>query len=227
MFSELVDECVTLSKKLNLRESHIIPYLNATIRECQTKEFFYRDRVEDQIAITTEPSFIWDRPTRIRQIESVQYPYSEGYSLVDCPIYTPRKTPGRINPLEDIYFYYGGPTYYVFNGVIANTTINISYFAYSRRFKYYEAGSRPAVYDFDSETWDYPLGATTDAEKEAARDLVWHWLFEAWYEMVKQGTLAKTYKDVEDVRAPATFAMFSGQLKTFQASEPKEGSVDL
>lgn len=221
MFSEFVDACVNLSKKLNLRDSHIIPYMNATIREAQTKEWFYRDRAELQIPIMTEPSFIWDRPKKIRNIERVQYPYTEGYSTFDVPPSIPRRTPGRLKP-GDLYYYYGGPTYFVFNGVIANTTINLSIFNYSRTFKYYEPDKRPAVFDFEAETWDYPLGATTDEEKELARDLVWHWLFEDWGEMMKQGCLAKTYKDVEDVRAPATFAMYSGLLKVFQASEPKE-----
>lgn len=226
MFSELVDECVDLSKKLNLRDSHIVPYMNATIRECQTKEYFYRDRTEIQLPITTEPSFIWDRPKRIRTIEAIQYPYSEGYSTLDCPLYIPRVVPGRIK-LDSVYYYYAGPTYYVLNGTLKDTTINVSYFSYSRRFSYYEAEARPAVFDFETETWKYPGGATTDEEKEAARDLVWHWTFDDWQEMIKQGTLAKTYKDVEDVRAPATFAMYASMLKNFLASEPKEGDAQL
>lgn len=220
MFSELIDEIVLLSKKANLRESHIIPYLNATIRECQTKEFFYRDRIEITIPITTDGSFIWDRPNRIRNIEVVRYPFEEGY--YEAPDNIPRIPPGRIKPESD-YYYYGGPTYFVFRGVAINTTILMSYFEYSRRFKYYpDPALRPAVFDFETETWSYPTGSGTDAENEAKRDLVWHWLFDDWYEMVKQGTLAKVYKDVEDVRAPATYSMYRQLQNTFQASEPKE-----
>lgn len=218
-FSQLVDEIVTLSRKANLRDSHIVPYLNATIREAQTLEFFYRDRVEDQIAITTEPSFTWDRPRHFRNIETVEYPLTEGY--FGAPKKIPRIVPSRLKD-DDFYYYYGGPTYFVFNGVTNGTTINIAYWAYSRRFIYYAEGSRPAWYDFEDEVWKYDLGAGTDAEKEAAREKVWHWLFDDWYEMVKAGTLAKVYKDVEDRRAPATYSAYRQMLRTFQASEPKE-----
>lgn len=217
MFSELIDEIVSLSRKANLLETHIVPYANATIRECQTREFFYRDRVEDVITPTTDGSFTWDRPVRLRNIEIITYPMD-----FSAPPAIPRIPPSLLTS-KDYYYYYGGATYFVFNGVTIAVPINISYFAYSRRFKYHPVlTDRPASYDFEEEVWTYPAGAVTDEEKEAARDSVWHWMFESWYEMIKQGTLAKVYKDVEDVRAPATYAFFQQQLKMFQASEPRE-----
>lgn len=228
MFSELIDEAVTATGRLDKR-AQIIGHANATIRECQTligkaSVIFARDLIEDTVDTDGESdSYTWTFPRTgveaLRIMRTVYYPNQD--------IYVENKPPGRIQQGLD-HYYYGGPTYYVFKGVGEETSVNIGYYRYLPTLTYYADGARPAVFDLTTQEWSYLVNGVyvsttgTDAGDEAAQALVSNWLLDHWYQMVLEGTLAKIMLILDDPRGPKHYSLYNALQKALAAAEPWE-----
>jgi hypothetical protein len=231
MFSELIDDIIATVKRPS-RQNDIIAYANQTLRECQAHKqgAFDRDLIEDQVAVTSsDPSvttlaFIWDRPTRFRKLRTVSITQT-GYET----IYPKYKRPGAIQgkDIDDGYsFYYSASNYFVFNAVNVGANLNLAYYMHFRRFQYYAAGSRPAVYDRVAETWSYLNAGTDPVAQAAAQDLVSCWLLLDYYDLIREGTLAKFYKSLQDARSNVSFALYKS-LETDMVSNEAWSSLDV
>lgn len=213
-FSSAVDDVVARSGRPD-RQADIISYLRTTIRECQVKDFFDVDLVEDQITGVASDPYIWARPNNFRQMAAVQYP-----SVIDgqgSAAFADFIAPGKKQLRHDEYYYLSGTSFiFAGNGAALMTdgsvSINVAYYAFLPFLAYYDLGERPATYSLETEEWTY-LTAVTDEEKETARDLVTNWILTEWYDMAVEGTLAKVYKTNDDIRAVTTFALYK-QLQT-------------
>jgi len=213
-FTAAIDTVIARSGRPD-RRADIISHARLTMRECQVLAWFERDLIEDQLAATADP-FIWEFPQTFRQMRTVQYP-----GLFDpqgSPVYPEKINPGRKQRLERYYWYPTGGDSLVFYGhggsASGAANINIAYWAYFNPLKYYASGeTKPANYTIEDLAWTYPGGATTDAEKEAARAKVTNWLLFDWFDIVIEGTLAKLYKMNDDPRAASTFGLYKSLQK--------------
>jgi hypothetical protein len=220
-FSKLIDDAIARSRRPGLILD-IIGYANSTIRECEVLAFFKRDLVEDQLTADASP-FIWEHPLRFRMLRTAFYLTKNIY-------------PGFVQPglkqeqYETPYFYYGASTYIVFAGVDVGDLIDVAYYEYLRRLRYYEdtTGNRPAYFDDSTETWYYWDGSAyvttlgTTALDLAAQALVTNWLVFNWYDTILEGTLAKLFKDQQDPRSPTSFALYKSYQKSLSGGEPYE-----
>lgn len=219
MFSELVDEAALRAGRPD-RKADIKSWANSTIRECVVLAYFARDMVEDTITADAAP-YIWTKPNNFRLLRTAKYPSG---------IYPKFAAPGKRQDSFD-YFYYGGPTYFVFAGVDSGSEISVAYYAYPIRLKYYDGttgNERPAIYDRETETWTYwngtiyvsTLGST--ALDEAAQTLVTNWILQDWYDLGLEGTMAKLFKSIDDKRAGSTFGLYKSFQKDLKAGEVYE-----
>lgn len=224
MFSEVVDTVISRALRPD-RKQDIIAWLNLTISEMQGKtNYFSKNLVEDAISVTVAP-FIWTRPERMQKLRTARY--TNG-------VFPRFLMPGRAQFQQNDY-YYAGSTYFVFSGVSIGEFINVAYYQFRKRLKYFEPGVRPATYDFQTETWTYynllTLGAapynldyTLSENQQTAQDLVSNWLLKDWYDLVTEGVLAKVYKGGNDeTRAATHFSFFERTYNsTFLGSEIHE-----
>ena len=212
-FSALVDQIAATSRHPG-RQDDIARYINATLRELDVTGLYKRSLVEDQLTATAAP-FIWeDYPSTLRVVRTVYYPAMD--------IYPKLKRPGKRVQQENLdEYYYAASNYYVFAGMNNGDSINIAYYDKPKLFLYYAVADRPATWSEEDQAWSY-LSAGTDSEKEAARNLVTHWMLEDWRHVVEEGTKAKFFKQFGDDRAPSTFALYSQFKKDFIAGEESE-----
>jgi len=223
MFSEIVDDIVKRSGRLD-RRADIVDYCNATIKELQAKVLFTRDLVETELTVSDIP-LTWNRPTFFRTLRAVKYAQS-GFD----DIYPKFLMPGRQQRDRDLLdqFFYAASDYFVFSGVTTSQTVKLAYYTRFRRYKYYVAAERPAVYDAENESWTYLQNGSfvstlgSDALNEAAQVKVANWLMLNYQELVKEGTLAKILKTVNDARAISTFALFKSMTEDFMSEEPHD-----
>jgi hypothetical protein len=214
-FSAAVDAVLVRSGRPE-RRADAISYVRQTLRECQTlkKTRFARDLIELSITSTGSPH-IWDRPQELRIVRTAKY--ATVFDRRGNAIYPKFLRPGKMQE-DEPYLYYGGPTYYAFKGADAGVQIDIAYYAYFKKLPYYAVADRVATFDLDTDTWSY-LAATTDQEKEAARNLVSNWLLFDWYDLILEGALAKILKTVNDDRAVSTFALYKSLQNDLIAGE--------
>lgn len=202
-------------------------YVRASIRECQVLAVFVRDLIEDKFNTDGTDPYIWTRPTTLRILKTFKYVARDIY-----PDYLP---PGKIQQGQ-LHYYYGGPTYYVLNGV-GNTAVEIgvAYYTYAPRFVYYAETTppiRPAFYDIDNSKWQYLQNGVyvdtlgSDTLNQAAQDLVTNWLLFDWTHLIEEGGLAKLYKNLGDGRSVSSFALFKSFQKDLLRGERTETLVD-
>lgn len=205
MFSELVDEVMAETKRA-VDKPQIMSFVNATIRECQTVNgvLFEKDMIEDIATTGSANPYLWTRPARFRKMQAVQYSASTAFPKFVMP---------GVKITEQGCYWYAASNYMAFFGAGSLAEIRLAYFIYSRRLSYYDAGSRPAVFDRETEQWSYAAEYVTDDEKALARDLSAHWLLESWYDCIKEGTVAKILKRANDQNTNQSFAAY----KSFQA----------
>jgi len=207
-FSAIVDDTVTRTGRVNLR-TDIVSYARVTMRESQSLIKSATDLIEDQITATASPH-LWTKPQYFRELTAVRYPGI--FDPRGNPIYPKRIQPGKAQRNVDYYFYSSG-TSFVFSGVSENTLIDVAYLTWFTKLAYYATvAERPATFSLEDDEWSYAT-ATTDEEKEAARNLVTNWLIFDWYDMVLEGTVAKVWKAVGDARAPSSFSLFKSLQK--------------
>lgn len=218
--SAAVDAAIQRSGRPD-RRADIISYLRQTLREIQSLAYFERDLIEDQLTANADP-YTWDVPNGFRMMRTVEYPGlfdPQGHTVY--PRYMP---PGRHLRGHDVYYYRSGD-YYVFAGHGASsgstTSINIAYYRYALPLAYYATvADRPARYFLETESWTYAT-ASTDDEKETARNQVTNWLLFHWYDTVIEGALAKVFKAIGDERAVSTFALYKSLQNTLLQGESK------
>lgn len=213
MFSELVD-AVNLNTNRGVDLTQTAQFVNSTLRECQATKgaLFVSDLIEDTIVTTSIPPFIWTKPTRFRALQAAKYPFGT-YPLFIAP---GKKTKGQRN------FFYSAVNYFSFSGIQLGENLDVAYYRFSRRFKYYAAADRPAVYDFETEVFTY-LAAfdVNDATRENARDLVSNWELIDWYDTIFAGSVAKVLKRAFDQKAGVAFAEYDAMRTTmWQSLEP-------
>ncbi len=209
-FSQLIDEVAAITGRTSAaRKGHIAAYANATMRECIVQAFFFRDLIEDQITVTAENPFTWERPNLFRRLRTVQYEASGEYP--------PLKLPGKIQRGLTCYYYAAG-TYLAFKGIAINDLLNVAYYSYPKRLKYYDGSTGneyPAIWNFETEAWSYWNGTVyatsldTPELEAAAEALVSNWLLLAWNDVVLEGTAAKQWGKVNDDRARSSFALYN------------------
>lgn len=214
MFSELIDSCIQRSGRKD-RQADIIDYANTTIRECQTLALFHRDLVEETVLATAEPT-VWTLPNTFRQMRVVLYP--DG-------MYPDYMMPGKQQKYLDRY-YYAASGYMVFVGcgtqgaTTLSQVIKLAYYSYLPRLKYYAVGSRPAVYDDETNAWTYNPVTTDPDEQAAARAKVSNWLLTHYNEMIKEGTLAKLFKSIKDQeRSMMSYSLYKSMQEDIKKAE--------
>lgn len=210
-FSSLVDSVLAATGRQDRLQS-IVGFARATIRECQLKgtPSFIRDIVEVEVQPTTTP-FIWDRPKGLRGLRTAVYGLT---SEIYDPIYPELIRPGRKQANKTEYYYESGESF-VFAGVDITQTVALAYYSYAPHFVYYkDVADRPATYDEETDVWTYhsSIEATEEAQL-VAREKVQHWLLLDWFELIKQGTLGKTFQLNGDERSRPAFAL----LKSMQS----------
>jgi len=174
--------------------------------------------VEEQLTANAAP-YEWDRPQRLRNILAAKPNGVTGRRGES--IWFVNKPPGEAKS-TDPYFLYLSGEYVIFSGAdfTSSTIIDIAYLQYSRKFAYYEAASRPATYDDETETWTYHEDYDIDDDtRQTARDLVTNWLIFRWYDTLLEGTLAKLFKTVKDERASSTFGLYKSLQKDILKGE--------
>lgn len=215
--SQIHDNVVARSGRAE-RASDITGYINATLRETQSQNFFYQDMIEDEITATID-NHLWTRPIRFRKLRAVKY--NNLFPTIK------RKQPGDVQDGETEYFYAAG-NYIVFNGTLINDTIQTAYYLYLKRLIFYSLTLRPAFYDIENDKWQYLSGVVyvddlgTSALNEAAQALVTNWLIFNYSSLVEEGTLAKLLKSVDDKRSLISFSLYKEQQKLLIASEAWE-----
>lgn len=194
-FSQLVDSLATEAVRPDLKAS-IVSYINQTIRELhfkpgtQSPALYGANRFEEEVVVGVSGTYLWDipAPARFQRLEAVY--------VVDLDRYIYPKSPTEIYkdgvatdiPFKDMYWYRTGPQVAI-NTMSAGWTLRLSWFEYPRRFVYYAVGSRPSVYDPETETY------TGDS---AAQEKCTHWILQRWEDAVLEGGRAKLYKRLGD-----------------------------
>lgn len=219
MFSELVDTVLARCGRTDRKED-IISYVNLTIRSVQAKIFCYNNLTEDQIEATADP-FIWINPINFQKLKAARY--NDG----EYPV-------SKMGKGQDTYpnRYYLGPGYVGFTGMEVGSLIDVAYYKFQPRLKYYEDNQRPATTEFNYTTEQYnfsyydltsigDLDYTLVANQPLARAKVSNWILLKWREMIEEGTLAKVYKLIgETERAATAFSLF--ERTRVQEFEPTE-----
>lgn len=216
-FSALVDEAILRSQRKD-RIADLVSYTRSTIRECQVLAFFEQDLIEDSIVTTASPHQ-WTRPLNLRTILAAK-PQTV-LTRRGKKIYFKNKPPGQAVRDEAYFLYLSGNTF-VFSGLDLElgNTIDIAYFAYARKFIYYEIVDRPATFDAETEVWSYHANYVATPELQAEGEaLVTNWLLSHWYDLILEGVLAKVFKSVGDERSRTAFALFKSMQKDLLAGE--------
>lgn len=229
-FSEIVDELKVELVRPDFTAA-IVDYLNLTIRESHQKKInadvapvlYESNRVEDEATVTSLPA-VWEIPNvaRFQMFETAYYPISGRYALKR---HVTRTFEQGNNPLDPFWYRAGG--YITFNGVNVGETVKLTYFQYPARLKYYEVTtpqSRPAVYNFETDTYTYATAYdVNDATRENARNLVTNWLLLNHVEIMKQGVRAKVWARLgETDRAKMGFSLYESLRLGLIGSEINE-----
>lgn len=214
-FSAAVDDVILRSGRPD-RQADIISFIRVTIRELQVRRFFRNDLTEDTLTATSN-NYVWEYPQNLRILRTVRYPY---FDARNNRIYPSEVLPGE-KQKEYLYFYYGGPGYYVFGGTALGDSIDVAYYSYLPKLAYYEEADRPARFYLETDAWEY-LSPGTATENEAARNKVTNWLLMNYYDFVVEGAMAKILKVVGDDRAPSSFALYKSYQKDLEAGEPSD-----
>jgi len=206
-FNACVDEVVAESGRPDKR-SLIADYVNTSIRECQGLAFFSSDLEEESVTPTADPH-IWDKPNLFYKLKTVKYANGEYPDFIQ---------PGKGLIDKDYYYYGTGNSIAYFGcGSSSTDTISLAYYQYLQRLRYRNPGQRPAIWNIDLLAWEYYdltgiglLNYTLSANQETARNLVTNWLLFRHFDLIKEGALAKIFKNINDLqRSSMAFSLFS------------------
>jgi hypothetical protein len=216
MFSELVDTILTRAGQGSAaKKADAVSYAASTIRELSMKALFHRDFIDSDTYTADADPYVLTKPARFRQMRAVKF--------VECGVYPVFCLPGK--ELDEFdYKWYAADTYFAFSGMTIGDTVALGYYRYSRKFIYYATADRPAVYNHETEEWEYHASYSATAELQAeARDLVGHWLLQFWDTVVQEGTLAKFLKNLNDKeRAANCYALYKDMQEDITKAESFE-----
>lgn len=224
-FSQLVDAMILETRRPDMA-SEIQSYVNQTIRELHFRPdnnaaILYRSNLLE-LALTSnlDTGFTWTIPNMdtFQAISAVRFASVSNRDFCDG-IYVDERTPGR-GLVGRAMYWYRASNYVVFYGYggVAGI-IQIAYFEYPKRLKYYAAALRPATWDVET-GWTYKAGITTDEDKEIARNLVTNWVLLRWTDLVMEGIRAKVYKRLsDDSRAKTSYSLYTQARMGIYTSE--------
>lgn len=235
MFSEICDLAAQRSGRLDRLNNGDIPaYLNTTFREMQAVAFFYKDGIEDVIAASSTDPTIWTYPTLFRKLRTAQYPDGSFPDHVQ---------PGKglrpyIHSNNTKGYYYAAANYIAFQNAASGifqgnptNNINLYYYTWLPRLKYYAVGLRPATYDTTTAAWTYfnlsgnadpdnNLDYTLLANQPIALLRVSNWMTISYFEFMIEGTLAKLFKGIkDDTRAVQSYSLWERYKKNIGETE--------
>jgi len=180
--------------------------------------------IEDQLTTTAAP-FVWTRTSKFHQFRTVEYPAQTGF--ITNRIWPKLLIPG-IHLEGEIHYYYFSGDSIVFAGLEVGGLINVAFFEYFKRLKDYpDPATRPAVWDFETETFTY-LAAfdINDTTRANARDLTSNWMLQYWNHMIVEGGKAKIFLSTKDIdRSRPSFSLYKSYQDDLLAMEPVHGSV--
>lgn len=235
MFSELVDTIIRRTNRPDFKED-IIEYLNEVLRQVHCSEFFYRDRVEvclnqDYDESNLQPTFVWERPHRLRAVTAVKY---LDICYDDNRDSFPPNIPPGIGQANKPQFYYAVGNKFVFYRKGGLKRIALSYVTAPRRFRYYEKNKRPAVYDYANDSWtyldqqgNYVTSLGSEEQDAAARELVGDWLLQCYDGMLSSGVATKLFSILSDPRMKVEYANFKENLRYVRTTEKFENTGEV
>lgn len=230
-FSQICDSLLLELKRPDMM-SEIQSYVNQTIRELHFRPdnnaaiFYKSNLVELALTSTVDTGFSWTIP----RMDTFQDMSAVKFATVsnrdhEHGVWVNERTPGRMLHATP-YYWYRASNYIVFHGYGGvGGVIQLAYYEYPRRLKYYAAADRPAQWDVDSE-WTYHSGITTDDDKEIAEGQVTNWILMRWTDLVLEGTRAKVYKRLsDDSRARLCYSAYQAARMGIYTSETMERGV--
>jgi len=226
-FSQLVDDMTKELLRPDLRNT-IVAFTNQTIRECHLKQpdgvaiLFESNRQEVEWTVPSLPA-VWPIPfvTRFQRMQTAFY--KERNCLAK------KKDPNKalrngVNSYDPFWYRTGG--FFAFNGINAGETVQIGYYEYPARLKYYpDDSSRPCNFNFETELYTYNTASNVnDTTRATARDLCTNWLLLRWGEsVIKAGVRLKVFARLgDDTRAKLMYGPFENLRKGMIASESTE-----
>jgi len=222
-FSQLVDDIVMELLRPDMKAT-IVSYTNQTIRDVHFRPavnapvLYDANRYEDELAITTEGTYLWSIPsnTRFQDVEAI--------FINDIGIYLDRRNPRialkeSFEPHADKYWYRSGPTI-AMHGVASGWTGKISYHMFPRILAYKpKTGTDARTIRFDPNADEYVLiggGAPTESQLE----LETNWVLQRWGDTIKEGVRAKTWKRLGEMeRTRLAYSAFESMRTSIWNSE--------
>ena len=216
-YSQLVDRAVSRLVRPDA-QNNVEDFVNQTIRDAHSTPdnravLYPKNMVEDTLTTNVTSPYIWTPPVGFQKMLTVRYP---GILTPKWPggVYPEFKIPGKGQNNEDYYYYRAG-AYYAFAGCGASgESIDVAYYSFPNRLKYYAEAARPASYDLAT-GWSY-LAAydVSDITRANAQALVANWLIQDWYDFVFEGTMSKMFKLLKDTERAATHYSAYQQQRT-------------
>ena len=191
MFSELVDACVRVSGRPDCL-IEITRMANEVMREISKRDDWPDDLVEERVyrPPDTQAAFLWTPEVgRLR--------FRREHEIVDgcgCKVAFVRPS-ARMKEFDR--FYYRSGESFVFSTNVCEP-VNIAYYAYQPWRRYYPVGSRPSVFNLETQEYDNPMGI----------DAVSNWLLERHNSVVEAGTLAKFFASKSDPRQQVHYSIY-------------------
>ncbi len=221
-FSQLVDSIVLETRRPDLT-TDIARWLNQTVRECHFDPesgnalTFKSNLNEERITATLASGQTWVVPDVSRFQTEMAFRFDNMLDLDGYPVYAKRSTPGKMMERE-FYMYYQVADTFVFGGLKGyggiGATLSLSWFEFAPSLKYFASGSRPAVWDDVNNAWVYAPAYDVDATtRQAAQDLVTHWMIQRWTSILEEGLRAKVYKRLSDEGRQRTSYSLYQQLR--------------
>lgn len=211
-FSQMVDEAVFESKRPDML-TEIATYLNQTIREVHFRPdinapLTYRENFKElSLTVDRDSGFSWDipNPATFQRIAGIRY--TSMVSRGGRYPWAVEKVPGPGIEPDEYFFYRVGSTLVFGNAGGTGSVIDLGWFEFPNRLKYYPKATRVAEYD-DELGWLYAGGVTPD-QQEAARRVTSNWLLLRWHDVLMEGVRAKIYKRVsDDVRQRTSYSLY-------------------
>lgn len=235
-FSQAID-MVALELGRQDSKPALVSYMNQTIRDVHVTNYaggqstplkFGANLIENVLTANLDDNYVWPIPnmTRHQLLVAVYYPDIGKYAH---PTGAGTKLLENGENLDDGLNVYRSGDNYVFSGYGATgSQIQVAYYEYPRRLKYYASNANPAapaVYNEDTETWTYnaPYNTGIPADEEIARNLCTNWLLMRWQDLIMQGTRAKMYGRLADNdKARVAYSSFEASRPGMAAVESNE-----
>lgn len=226
-FSQLVDEAVAESKRPDLL-TEIAAYLNQTIREVHMRPdlnvpLTYRENFKEaQVTAVSASSESWDipNPATFQRFAGIRYPGL--YGRDGKQLWASEKTPGPGLDPDAPYYYRIGSSIVFANYGGVGSKIDLGWYEFPGRLKYFSLATRPAQYD-DTIGWTYAPAVTTPEGQAAARLATANWVLLRWHDVLAEGLRAKIYKRVSDeVRQRTSYSMYQQLRQGLWVSETVE-----